>query len=176
MRLLDLQDAVGPDSPAPAGRDLRRVEGGLLVQDFDGVELDDSAWTSPTKRQPTAEERSSLEFAWKVCAAVKSNAIVLVKGRQLVGVGAGQMSRLDSVRIAVEKAGERSQGAVLASDAFFPFRDGPDAAAAAGVVALDPARWFPARQGNARSLRRAQHGHDPDRPPPLPALTDSLEG
>lgn len=136
VRLLDLQAAVGPDSPAPGGRDLRRVEGGLLVQDFDGVELDDSVWTSPTKRQPTNQERRALEFAWKVCAAVKSNAIVLVKDRQLVGVGAGQMSRLDSVKIAVEKAGERSRGAVLASDAFFPFRDGPDAAAASGVVAL----------------------------------------
>ena len=78
----------------------------------------------------------ALGFAWRVCRAVKSNAIVLTRGRQLVGVGAGQMSRLDSVRIAVVKAGDRAEGSVLASDAFFPFRDGPDAAAAAGVTAL----------------------------------------
>ena len=76
------------------------------------------------------------DFAWRVCSAVKSNAIVLVRGTQLVGVGAGQMNRLDSVRIAVEKAGERARGSVLASDAFFPFRDGPDVAAKSGVTAL----------------------------------------
>jgi phosphoribosylaminoimidazolecarboxamide formyltransferase/IMP cyclohydrolase len=136
VRLLDLGAPLGPDSAPPRGFDLRRVEGGMLVQDWDSVERDDAAWTVPTRRAPSDAERAALRFAWHVCAAVKSNAIVLVKGTQLVGVGAGQMSRLDSVRIAVEKAGERARGAVLASDAFFPFRDGPDAAAAAGVTAL----------------------------------------
>lgn len=136
VRLLDLAAPLGPNSPAPGGFDLRRIEGGLLVQDWDLLEGDPAAGTVPTRRQPTAEERLSLAFAWTVCQAVKSNAIVLALGRQLVGVGAGQMSRLDSVRIAVEKAGARARGAVLASDAFFPFRDGPDAAAAAGVTAL----------------------------------------
>ena len=77
-----------------------------------------------------------MAFAWRVCAGVKSNAIVLVKAGQLVGVGAGQMSRLDSVRIAVDKAGPRARASVLASDAFFPFRDGPDLAANAGVTAI----------------------------------------
>jgi phosphoribosylaminoimidazolecarboxamide formyltransferase/IMP cyclohydrolase len=136
VRLYDLKAPIGPGAPPPTGFDLRRVEGGLLVQDWDATEADTSAWTVPTKRQPTPDERSALEFAWKVCASVKSNAIVLAKGRQLVGVGAGQMSRLDSVRIAVSKAGEKARGAVLASDAFFPFRDGPDAAVAAGVTAI----------------------------------------
>ncbi len=136
VRLLDLGAPIGPDSSLPPGVDLRRVEGGLLVQENDTVEDDRSSWTVPTTRSPSTDERAALEFAWKVCAAVKSNAIVLARGRQIVGVGAGQMSRLDSVKIAVEKAGDRSQGAVLASDAFFPFRDGPDAAAAAGVTAL----------------------------------------
>ncbi len=136
VRLLDLGAAIGPDAPAPGGFDLRRVEGGMLVQDWDGVERNESAWTVPTKRAPSEAERAALRFAWHVCAAVKSNAIVLVKGTQLVGVGAGQMSRLDSVRIAVERAGDRARGAVLASDAFFPFRDGPDTAAASGVSAL----------------------------------------
>ena len=136
VRLYDLQAAIGPDTPPPAGFDLRRVEGGLLVQDWDATESDTSDWSVSTKRQPTADERAALEFAWQVGALVKSNAIVLTHGRQLVGVGAGQMSRLDSVRIAVAKAGAKARGAVLASDAFFPFRDGPDTAAAAGVTAI----------------------------------------
>ncbi len=136
VRLLDLGTPVGPESPPPTGFDTRRIEGGLLVQDWDAIEADPAAGEVPTKRQPTDAERADLAFAWTVCGAVKSNAIVLVKDRQLVGVGAGQMSRLDSVRIAVEKAGDRAQGAVLASDAFFPFRDGPDTAAKAGVIAI----------------------------------------
>ena len=136
VRLLDLGAPIGPELPGPDGFDLRRVEGGLLVQDWDTMESDPSAGVVPTRRQPSAEERTALGFAWRVCQSVRSNAIVLVHGRQLVGVGAGQMSRLDSVRIAVSKAGEKARGAVLASDAFFPFRDGPDVAAAAGVTAL----------------------------------------
>jgi phosphoribosylaminoimidazolecarboxamide formyltransferase/IMP cyclohydrolase len=108
----------------------------LLVQDWDRLEADPAAGTVATRRSPTDAERRDLAFAWRVCAAVKSNAIVLAKDGQIVGVGAGQMSRLDSVRIAVEKAGPRAGGAVLASDAFFPFRDGPDVAAAAGVTAI----------------------------------------
>jgi phosphoribosylaminoimidazolecarboxamide formyltransferase/IMP cyclohydrolase len=136
VRLLALGSPIGPDSPPPTGYDLRRVEGGLLVQDWDTMEPDPASGTVASKRPPTDDERASLGFAWRVCQAVKSNAIVLVHGQQLVGVGAGQMSRLDSVRIAVAKAGEKAKGAVLASDAFFPFRDGPDVAAAAGVIAL----------------------------------------
>ncbi len=136
VRLIDLGVPLGPDSSKPLGFDLRRVEGGLLVQSWDEIEHDPASGTIPTARKPTPEERESLAFAWKVCGAVKSNAIVIVKGKQLVGVGAGQMSRLDSVKIAVSKAGEKAKGAVLASDAFFPFRDGPDAAAAAGVLAI----------------------------------------
>jgi phosphoribosylaminoimidazolecarboxamide formyltransferase/IMP cyclohydrolase len=136
VRLIDLKAPIGPSNAPPAGFDLRRIEGGLLVQDWDRIEDDPAGGAVATRRAPTAEERGSLGFAWRVCQAVKSNAIVLVRGRQLVGVGAGQMSRLDSVRIAVGKAGDRARGAVLASDAFFPFRDGPDAAAAAGVTAL----------------------------------------
>ena len=136
VRLVALGATIGPGSKRPAGFDLRRVEGGLLVQDWDAMEPDPAAGAIASKRPPTPEERAALGFAWRVCQAVKSNAIVLTRGRQLVGVGAGQMSRLDSVRIAVSKAGEKAKGAVLASDAFFPFRDGPDVAAAAGVTAL----------------------------------------
>ena len=136
VRLLDLKAPIGPDTPGPEGFDLRRVEGGLLVQDWDQMERDPATGTVATQRTPTDQERAALGFAWRVCQAVRSNAIVLAHGRQLAGVGAGQMSRLDSVKIAVTKAGPRARGSVLASDAFFPFRDGPDAAAAAGVTAI----------------------------------------
>jgi phosphoribosylaminoimidazolecarboxamide formyltransferase/IMP cyclohydrolase len=136
VRLIDLGAPIGPDDPTATGYDLRRIEGGLLVQDWDRLEADPASGSVPTRRAPTESERSDLAFAWRVCAAVKSNAIVLARDAQIIGVGAGQMSRLDSVRIAVEKAGPRAQGSVLASDAFFPFRDGPDAAAAAGVTAI----------------------------------------
>jgi len=136
VRLLALGSPIGPDAAPPSGFDLRRVEGGLLVQDFDSAEPDPASGVVASKRAPSDAERSALGFAWRVCQAVKSNAIVITSGRQLIGVGAGQMSRLDSVRIAVAKAGDKARGAVLASDAFFPFRDGPDAAALAGVTAL----------------------------------------
>lgn len=116
--------------------DFRRIEGGLLVQGRDVGADDPSTWKIVTKRAPTATEQAALWFSWRVCKHVKSNAIVLANGNQVVGVGAGQMSRVDSVQIAVRKAGERVQGAVLASDAFFPFRDNVDAAAAAGVTAI----------------------------------------
>ncbi len=137
VRLLALGAPIGPDSPA---RRRASTSGGSKGACSSRT---GTRWspTRPSGRSPRSdrrptEERASLGFAWRVCQAVKSNAIVLVKGRQLVGVGAGQMSRLDSVRIAVSKAGEKAKGAVLASDAFFPFRDGPDVAAEAGVTAL----------------------------------------
>jgi phosphoribosylaminoimidazolecarboxamide formyltransferase/IMP cyclohydrolase len=136
VRLLDLGAPIGPESSKAAGSDLRRIEGGLLVQDWDQLEADPASGSIPTQRSPTEAERRDLAFAWCVCAAVKSNAIVLAKDGQILGVGAGQMSRLDSVRIAVDKAGPRAREGVLASDAFFPFRDGPDLAAAAGVTAI----------------------------------------
>jgi phosphoribosylaminoimidazolecarboxamide formyltransferase / IMP cyclohydrolase len=136
VRLIDLKQPIGPSDPPPSGIDFRRIDGGLLVQSWDQVEVDPASGAVPTKREPSEAERGDLDFAWRVCAGVKSNAIVLAKDRQIVGVGAGQMSRLDSVRIAVDKAGSRARGSVLASDAFFPFRDGPDLAANAGVTAI----------------------------------------
>jgi phosphoribosylaminoimidazolecarboxamide formyltransferase/IMP cyclohydrolase len=127
---------TGPLSGFPQGRDYRRVDGGLLVQSRDVGADDPDKWRVVTKRKPTEEEFQALLFAWLVCKHVKSNAIVLGNGRQVVGVGAGQMSRVDSVQIAIRKAGDRVKGSVLASDAFFPFRDNVDAAAAAGVAAI----------------------------------------
>ncbi len=136
VRLVELGAPIGPKTPQPSGWDLRRIEGGLLAQSWDEQQPDPTAGEVKTKRKPTAEELRDLDFAWKICAMVKSNAIVVAKGGRLLGVGAGQMSRLDSVRIAVEKGGEAVRGGVLASDAFFPFRDGPDVAAAAGIAAV----------------------------------------
>lgn len=127
---------TGPLSGFPDGLDYRRVDGGLLVQTRDvGADKPDD-WKVVTKRKPTEDEWHALHFAWFVCKHVKSNAIVLAKNTQVVGVGAGQMSRVVSVDIAVKKAGDRSKGSVLASDAFFPFPDNVELAVAAGVTAI----------------------------------------
>jgi phosphoribosylaminoimidazolecarboxamide formyltransferase/IMP cyclohydrolase len=136
VRLLRMGPLTGDDGKE-RGLDLRRVDGGLLVQARDLRGADDLASLKVvTKRQPTAGELADLRFAWLVCKHVKSNAIVLAKGGMLVGVGAGQMSRVDSVHLAVRKSGGRHVGSVLASDAFFPFRDNVDEAAGAGVTAI----------------------------------------
>jgi phosphoribosylaminoimidazolecarboxamide formyltransferase/IMP cyclohydrolase len=131
LRTGPLSDAAPADA-----LDSRRIDGGLLVQARDRGADDLAAARVVTRRPPTDAERADLQFAWRVVKHVKSNAIVLARGGQVVGVGAGQMSRVDSVRIALQKAGDRGRGAVLASDAFFPFRDNVDAAAPAGVTAV----------------------------------------
>ena len=118
------------------GFEVRSVMGGLLAQDRDSVDLDESQLQVVTPRAPTAEEMADLRFAWKVCKWVKSNAIVLARGGATVGIGSGQPNRVGAVEIAVKGAGDRARGAALASDAFFPFRDGIDAAARAGVTAV----------------------------------------
>jgi phosphoribosylaminoimidazolecarboxamide formyltransferase/IMP cyclohydrolase len=116
--------------------DVRTIDGGLLVQQPDQVGLDRRQWKVVTKVAPTPTEWDDLTMAWQVCAAVSSNAIVLVQDGQAVGIGAGQQNRLDSARIAAERAAGRAAGGACASDAFFPFRDGLDAAVAAGVNAV----------------------------------------
>lgn len=132
LRILAMPDARRPS----IGWDLRSVMGGLLVQYSDTGDEPFEDWKVVTERQPTAEELADLRFAWIAAKHVKSNAIVLVKDQAVVGVGAGQMSRIDSTRIAADKSGGRVKGSVLASDAFFPFRDGPDAAIDFGVTAI----------------------------------------
>ena len=127
---------LSASAPAPFRLDVRSIDGGLLVQQPDPVSSDRSAWTVVTDTAPTDEQWDDLAFAWVVCAAVSSNAIVYAKDRQAFGIGAGQQNRLDSARIAADRAGDRVKGGVGASDAFFPFRDGLDAAAAAGVSAV----------------------------------------
>jgi phosphoribosylaminoimidazolecarboxamide formyltransferase/IMP cyclohydrolase len=135
IRLIQLPVAVaGADE-----WDMKRVRGGMLIQQRLRMAFPDDTWRVVTKRAPTDAEWRDLRFAWRVAAAVKSNAIVLARDEQTLGIGAGQMSRVDSSRIAVLKAGDQKldlAGAVLASDAYFPFRDGVDAAAVAGAVAV----------------------------------------
>ncbi|MBA2113414.1 bifunctional phosphoribosylaminoimidazolecarboxamide formyltransferase/IMP cyclohydrolase [Bremerella alba] len=114
----------------------RWIEGGLLVQNTDFAQDDPSTWQVVTEAQVDDSMKQELLFAWEICRFVKSNAIVLCKDRALVGAGAGQMSRVDSVQISIEKAGDRAPGSVLASDAFFPFPDSIHQAAKAGVQAF----------------------------------------
>jgi phosphoribosylaminoimidazolecarboxamide formyltransferase / IMP cyclohydrolase len=126
-------------SPPPAFVEYRSVLGGLLAQSADLVDLDESASRVVSKRAPTPEEWRALRFAWRVAKHVKSNAIVLTSRDQVLGVGAGQMNRLDSARLAVMRAREAglpTEGSVCASDAFFPFRDGLDVVAQAGATAV----------------------------------------
>lgn len=116
--------------------DFRRVMGGLLVQERDTEEIDLRKAEVVTKRKPTDDEYLALDFGWRVVKHVKSNAIVIARKDQLIGVGAGQMSRVDSTKIAIMKANMPTKGAILASDAFFPFRDVVDIAAEAGITAI----------------------------------------
>ena len=129
----------GSDKPAPGGLHLQRVQGGLLVQDRDSDTLAVADLKTVSQRAPDETELNDLLFAWKVAMFVKSNAIIYAQGAQTIGIGAGQMSRVISAKIAglkAEEAGLKVEGAVMASDAFFPFRDGIDAAAAAGIKAV----------------------------------------
>jgi phosphoribosylaminoimidazolecarboxamide formyltransferase/IMP cyclohydrolase len=115
--------------------DIRSAAGGLLIQSPDRVSGREG-WKIVTEKQPADAELAGLEFAWIVCAHVKSNAIVLTNESQSVGIGAGQMSRVDAARLAVQKATQPTAGTFAASDAFFPFRDGLDLLADAGVRAV----------------------------------------
>ena len=135
VRLLDCGPLAGPGS----GLDVKRVAGGLLAQTTDDLCLDESALRTVTRRKPNGREMQDLLFAWRVAWFVKSNAIVYARNGQTIGVGAGQMSRVVSARIAGFKAADEGlavAGSVMASDAFFPFRDGIDAAASAGIAAV----------------------------------------
>ena len=130
---------LGGASASQTGFDLKRVSGGLLVQTRDTLLYEPDSLRTVTKRQATEQEQLDLLFAWKVAKNVKSNAIVYAKHEQTIGVGAGQMSRVYSAKIAGIKAADENlvvPGSVMASDAFFPFRDGIDAAAAAGITAV----------------------------------------
>jgi phosphoribosylaminoimidazolecarboxamide formyltransferase/IMP cyclohydrolase len=137
IRLLRLGDAfAAADRPAASYHNITSVEGGMLVQDNDALQLDRSTLKVVTERAPTEEELRQLLFGWKVVKHVKSNAIVLAKDNMTIGVGAGQMNRVGAARIAIEQAGEKAKGSVLASDAFFPMGDTVELAAQAGITAI----------------------------------------
>ena len=127
---------VGDVQPAPAHWVFRCVDGGVLMQEADVLADPEDVWQMVTETQPDEALMADLRFAWQMVRHVKSNAIVLCKDEMLLGAGAGQMSRVDSVEISIKKAGDRVQGSVLGSDAFFPFPDSIEAAAAAGVKAV----------------------------------------
>jgi phosphoribosylaminoimidazolecarboxamide formyltransferase / IMP cyclohydrolase len=132
LRVMRIKEGVVTAVPY----DIRMIGGGLLIQDRDRGTLDEGELRVVSNRQPTAEEMRALGFAWIIAKHVKSNAIVYARDGQLVGVGAGQMSRVDSVKIGAMKAQLPLEGTVLASDAFFPFRDGVDEAARVGITAV----------------------------------------
>jgi phosphoribosylaminoimidazolecarboxamide formyltransferase/IMP cyclohydrolase len=132
IRLLQVGSLAAP----PADWQFRALEGGFLMQRADNAADPDGEWQVVTDRKPTPAQLEELRFAWAIVRHVKSNAIVLTKGKMLVGVGAGQMSRVDSTQIAIQKAGPRAAGSVLASDAFFPFADSIGLAASAGIAAV----------------------------------------
>jgi phosphoribosylaminoimidazolecarboxamide formyltransferase/IMP cyclohydrolase len=125
-------------APAPTADplDVRQISGGFLVQDPHHFASTRNDWRVVTKAAPTPEQWVDLELAWRICGHVKSNSIVLVKDRQAVGIGAGQQNRVESGEIAAKKAAGRARGGACASDAFYPFEDGIEAAAAAGVAAV----------------------------------------
>ena len=142
----DADAEARPSHPARAGDtcragrraplQVRRVSGGLLLQTGDVLDEDATAWQVVTERSPSESELADLAFAWRAAKHIKSNTIVLVKGQALVGMGAGQPNRVNSVHLAARAAGERAKGTVLASDAFFPFADGLELAAESGITAV----------------------------------------
>jgi phosphoribosylaminoimidazolecarboxamide formyltransferase/IMP cyclohydrolase len=132
LRVLELAALV----PPAAASEWRSVWSGWVMQEQDLATFDEASLRAVTARQPSPAERRDLLFAWRAAKHVKSNAIVLAKEETTVGIGQGQPSRIRAVRLALQNAGERSRGAVLASDGFFPFPDNIELAAAAGVTAV----------------------------------------
>ena len=131
MRILKINGSLAKEE-----WDIKKIKGGILLQEQDKETYTSENLKTVTQKFPTAKERDDLLFAWLVCKWVKSNAIVLAKDKTVVGVGAGQMSRIDACLLALRKAGERAKGAVLASDAFIPFPDVVEEAKKKGITAL----------------------------------------
>jgi len=136
LRILVADLPPGYGKTEPAYPDFRKVKGGFLVQDADALPEGEVNLKTVTKREPTKEEVADLLFAWRAVKHVKSNAILLIKDKTVLGMGAGQPSRIISAQIAKEKAGDKTRGSVLASDAMFPFADVVEAAAVGGVTAI----------------------------------------
>jgi phosphoribosylaminoimidazolecarboxamide formyltransferase/IMP cyclohydrolase len=132
LRVLQAEPARGP----LARIDIRRVSGGALIQTIDDIVEDPTTWEVKTRRKPTADEMRDLAFAWKVGKHIKSNTIVLAKDSTMTGMGAGQPNRVTSIHLAMRIAGDKSNGSVLASDAFMPFADNIEMAAQGGITAI----------------------------------------
>ena len=165
-----------PVSRGAGSLDFKRVRGGFLVQEQFEFEASDQEWSVATDRQPSEREWNDLRFAWAAVATVKSNAILLARDEMAIGIGAGQMSRVDSAFLAVHKAralGHDPAGTVLASDAFFPFADGDRAGRRRRGDRGHPAGRLRARRRSDRGGQSPRHGHGDDRPPPVPSLTPS---
>lgn len=127
---------IAAEQPVGGHVHMRSIDGGMLVQDVDVVETPTESWRVVSTTTPTEEQLADAVVAWVACASVSSNAITLVRNGQTVGIGGGQQNRVDAARLACERAGDRAHGAVAASDAFFPFRDGPDLLAHHGVAVI----------------------------------------
>ena len=177
VRILQIALPPGGATDWDNGRnamDVKRIGSGLLMQTADNRELSLDELKVVSKKQPTPQQLQDLLFAWKVAKYVKSNAIVFCADGMTMGVGAGQMSRLDSARIAsikAQHAGLSLPGTAVASDAFFPFRDGLDVVVDAGATLRDPAGRLDARPGSDRRGRRARRGDGAVRRAALPALS-----
>ena len=167
-----------PVSRGPGSLDFKRVRGGFLVQDQFQFDPSDQGWSVATDRQPTEREWNDLRFAWAAVASVKSNAILLARDEAAIGIGAGQMSRVDSAFLAVHKArqaGHDPAGSVLASDGFFPFADGVEQAAGGRRDRHHPAGRLRARRGSRRGRQSPWPRDGDDRPPPVQTLAqDSM--
>jgi phosphoribosylaminoimidazolecarboxamide formyltransferase/IMP cyclohydrolase len=136
VRLLEVGPVATTDTADHAEISLHKIVGGYLVQQRDLAGVDQAAWKGVSQRQPTAEEMGNLKVAWLACKHVKSNALVLARNLMMVGSGAGQQDRVNACRVAIQKAGVRARGSVAASDAFFPFPDGPQLLIDAGITAI----------------------------------------
>ena len=160
----------------PGEFDYKRVTGGILVQDKDGDIEERDEMTVATRRHPSEQEWGDLIFAFRVAKHVKSNAIVIARNLATLGVGAGQMSRVDSTRIAIDKARSDLKGAVVGSDAFFPFPDAVDLAIDNGVTAFMQPGGSKGDEAAVDGVRRARRRHGLHRPAALPALTHAARG
>jgi phosphoribosylaminoimidazolecarboxamide formyltransferase/IMP cyclohydrolase len=136
VRLLQLPSARSSQPSVISALSMHRIGGGMLVQRRDDISVVSSEWKVVSKRTPSETEMRDLAFAWVACKHIKSNAIVIAQSGRTVGIGGGQVDRVGAAKIAIEKAGERTHGASAASDAFFPFPDGPEALIRAGVTAI----------------------------------------
>ena len=174
VRLLELRDWPAP----PREVEAKPVIGGQLVQTHDVVAETREQMRAMSAKQPSEQEWQDMLFAWTVCRHVRSNAIVLAAGGATIGIGAGQMSRVDAVRIAVEKAQafqpELLAGSALASDAYFPFADGPAAGDRRGRQRDHPAGRLGARRGGGRRRGRSRRGDGRHRRAPLPPLSGAV--